>query len=187
MKDATNILLQVSANKLDSATAMSVFDEILPIIQSEKDNDVTDHRALWFLLEEDSEKRHYWLKAVMNCAESCGITVEADEPLLDFLCKLTPTDEEKLLKIGSIRLHIQTCDDGWDYDVYDENWILLDGGQIDNPDLSVDEIITEILEDYPSVDPSTAEELPLQMLDDIHDAEEARIEEILNSMPKSEA
>lgn len=98
-----------------------------------------------------------------------------------------PTDEEKLLRVGSIHLHVQTCGDGWDYDVYDDNWIPLDGGQIDNPDLSIDEIIAEILEDYPSVDPSTAEELPLQMLDDIYDAEEARIEERLNSMPKSEA
>lgn len=45
-------------------------------------------------------------------------------------------------------LAIQTCDDGYDYTLFDLNFKEIEGGQLDNPDLSMLEARAEILEDF---------------------------------------
>ena len=57
-------------------------------------------------------------------------------------------DEQAAWKIGEDRfLALQTCDDGYDYTIYDQDYREVDGGQLDNPELSLlaarDEIILE--------------------------------------------
>lgn len=42
---------------------------------------------------------------------------------------------------------IQTCDDGYDYSIYDTDYQLLDGGVYDNPDISIEDVLDDILED----------------------------------------
>lgn len=42
-------------------------------------------------------------------------------------------------------LGVQTCDEGYDYTIYDDNFRLVDGGQIDKPDAAFENIIREIL------------------------------------------
>ena len=54
--------------------------------------------------------------------------------------------EEAAWKVGRDRiLAIQTCDDGYDYTLFDENYNEIDGGQVDNPDISMIEVRTDIL------------------------------------------
>lgn len=43
-------------------------------------------------------------------------------------------------------LVIQTCDSGYDFTLYNSNYIEYDGGQLDNPELSMEEIRADILE-----------------------------------------
>ena len=57
--------------------------------------------------------------------------------------------EEAAWKVGRDRiLAIQTCDDGYDYTLFDENYNEIDGGQVDNPDISMIEVRTDILESF---------------------------------------
>ena len=57
--------------------------------------------------------------------------------------------DEAAWKVGKDRiLAIQTCDDGYDYTLFDENYNEIDGGQIDNPEMSVIEVRTDILESF---------------------------------------
>ena len=45
-------------------------------------------------------------------------------------------------------LVIQTCDSGYDFTLYNSNYIEYDGGQLDNPELSMEEIRADILESF---------------------------------------
>ncbi len=57
--------------------------------------------------------------------------------------------DEAAWKVGKDRiLAIQTCDDGYDYTLFNENYVEIDGGQIDNPEMSMIEVRTDILESF---------------------------------------
>ena len=58
-------------------------------------------------------------------------------------------DEQMAWKVGKDHhLILQTCDDGWDYTLYDKNFKEIDGGQFDMPELSMLEVRGEILSDF---------------------------------------
>lgn len=44
--------------------------------------------------------------------------------------------------------YIQTCDDGYDYTVYDLEFKEFDGGQLDNPELSIEKAAQELMKEY---------------------------------------
>ena len=57
--------------------------------------------------------------------------------------------DEAAWKVGKDRiLAVQTCDDGYDYTLFDENYNEIDGGQVDNPDMTMIEVRTDILESF---------------------------------------
>lgn len=57
--------------------------------------------------------------------------------------------DEAAWKVGRDRiLAVQTCDEGYDYTLFDENYVEIDGGQVDNPDMSMIEVRTDILESF---------------------------------------
>ena len=57
--------------------------------------------------------------------------------------------DEAAWKVGRDRiLAVQTCEDGYDYTLFDENYNDVDGGQLDNPDLTMIEARKEILEAF---------------------------------------
>ena len=45
-------------------------------------------------------------------------------------------------------LAIQTCEDGYDYTLYHKDFTEIDGGQIDNPEISMNAARDQILSDY---------------------------------------
>lgn len=58
-------------------------------------------------------------------------------------------EEQMAWKVGGEHyLILQTCEDGWDYTLYDESFQEIDGGQLDMPELSIEEARKEILEDF---------------------------------------
>lgn len=57
--------------------------------------------------------------------------------------------DEAAWKVGRDRiLAVQTCEDGYDYTLFDENYNEIDGGQVDNPDMSMIEVRQDILESF---------------------------------------
>ena len=57
--------------------------------------------------------------------------------------------EEAAWKVGRDRiLAVQTCEDGYDYTLFDEYYNEIDGGQVDNPDMSMIEVRQDILESF---------------------------------------
>ncbi len=57
--------------------------------------------------------------------------------------------DEAAWQVGRDRyLAIQTCEDGYDYTLFDKEFHEIDGGQLDSPDLSMLEARAEILEDF---------------------------------------
>ena len=57
--------------------------------------------------------------------------------------------DEAAWKVGKDRiLTVQTCEDGYDYTLLDENYNEIDGGQVDNPELSMLEVRRDILESF---------------------------------------
>lgn len=58
-------------------------------------------------------------------------------------------EEQMAWKVGRDNyLIMQTCDDGWDYTLYDKNFKEVDGGQLDMPELSMQEARSAILSDF---------------------------------------
>lgn len=43
---------------------------------------------------------------------------------------------------------VQTCEDGYDYSVYDTDYKLIDGGVYDNPDISIYSVLKTVIDEY---------------------------------------
>ena len=67
-------------------------------------------------------------------------------------------------------LHIQPCDTGWDYTLYDkESMKELDGGQLDTPELSRSAAVRQICEGL-ELENSSIQDAPLSMIETLQDA-----------------
>ena len=67
-------------------------------------------------------------------------------------------------------LHIQPCDTGWDYTLYDKETMKeLDGGQLDTPELSRSAAVRQICEGLKLENPSV-QDAPLSMIETLQDA-----------------
>ena len=67
-------------------------------------------------------------------------------------------------------LHIQPCDTGWDYTLYDKETMKeLDGGQLDAPKLSRSAAVQQICEEL-ELENSSIQDAPLSMIETLQDA-----------------
>ena len=65
-------------------------------------------------------------------------------------------------------LHIQPCDSGWDYTIYDAASMKeLDGGQLDMPELSRMKAVLQICDDN-DLDSTSLRRAPLSMVETLH-------------------
>lgn len=65
------------------------------------------------------------------------------------LKELEPIEGQSAWQVGKNHyLVLQTCDNGWDYTLYDKNLNEIDGGQLDMPEFSMTEARKEILSDF---------------------------------------
>ena len=86
-------------------------------------------------------------------------------------------DLEAVYRIdGTDYLHIQTSDEGYDYTIYDENMKELDGGQLDNPALSISDAREEILALH-ELSPANVENFDLEAFEALREAADAREQE----------
>lgn len=108
---------------------------------------VCDGQIDWTELEDSpignplAAARHYAIEDIGIEAEKVSrVSVDILEPFMD---------EQMAWKVGKDHyLILQTCDDGWDYTLYDKSFKEIDGGQLDMPELSMQEARSEILSDF---------------------------------------
>ena len=78
--------------------------------------------------------------------------------------------EALFLLNDAIYLHIQPCDTGWDYTLYDKETMKeLDGGQLDAPELSRSAAVRQICEDLEPENPSI-QDASLSMIETLQEA-----------------
>ena len=84
--------------------------------------------------------------------------------------ELSEPAEALFLLNDATYLHIQPCDTGWDYTLYDKETMKeLDGGQLDAPDLSRSSAVRQICEGLELENPSIRD-APLSMIETLQDA-----------------
>lgn len=89
------------------------------------------------------------------------------------------SDEERgySLNNGEYYFYIQTCDDGYDYTIYRRDFSEYDGGQLDEPDFTMDEAVQAILEEFGLQDLSLA----------YYDPDEISVQSELAAMQQADA
>ena len=86
------------------------------------------------------------------------------------LQELSEPAEALFLLNDATYLHIQPCDTGWDYTLYDKETMKeLDGGQLDTPELSRSAAVRQICEGLELENPSV-QDAPLSMIETLQDA-----------------
>lgn len=117
------------------------------LFNKESKTKVCDGQIDWSELEDSpignplAAARHYAFTDIGIEAEKVSrVSVDILESFMD---------EQMAWKVGKDHyLILQTCDDGWDYTLYDKNFKEIDGGQLDMPELSMQEARSEILNDF---------------------------------------
>ena len=75
-------------------------------------------------------------------------TEEQNYNQIDGILNNLPADEAAIsIDGGSLYLAVQTCDSGYDYTFFNQEFEELDGGQLDNPEFSMAQAIYELLSD----------------------------------------
>ena len=84
-------------------------------------------------------------------------------------------------KIGDNYFMIQKSEDGYDYTLYTSDYSEIDGGQLDNPDISIYDAMNEILEDLDIEIPGHKDEIDYEELEEkVENAENERINKMLS-------
>ena len=78
--------------------------------------------------------------------DTFGFT-EVPEFLLEKVQEKQMDMDEAAYKLGDRYISIQRTDEGFDYSIYDETYHLLDGGVLDNPDISIGEVLKQITDE----------------------------------------
>jgi len=78
--------------------------------------------------------------------DTFGFT-EVPEFLLEKVQEKQMDMDEAAYKLGDRYISIQRTDEGFDYSIYDEAYHLLDGGVLDNPDISIGEVLKQITDE----------------------------------------
>ena len=111
-------------------------------IQLERSNGETVSKKCSFIDE-------YHTQVGTNVFHICEFAERMEDNGTKYLPEPEIVEEQVAWKVGrSHYLAIQTCDDGYDFTLYDDKWCEIDGGQLDNPEMSMLEIRNEILKDF---------------------------------------
>ena len=87
--------------------------------------------------------------APQNILRTAEMSMEQNCNMIDGILNNLQNPEEAGFSIdgGSRYLAIQTCDNGYDYTFFNQDFQELDGGQLDNPEFSMSRAIYELLSD----------------------------------------
>ena len=153
----------------------SVFSKLPPEQQREMTASVK--AMLQALIDADLKSTGEVSQGTKEAAQAQGFTIAGDGTL-----EQAEAQQEAAYRLESVDyLYIQTSETGYDYTLYDPDYKELDGGQLDNPDLSLAEAGKEILaiHERPA---GTMEPLTGDRLDDFLEATEQA-----NAIPQPQA
>jgi hypothetical protein len=84
-----------------------------------------------------------------NVFHICQFAEVMERNHADFYPEIQTQDEQAAWELGGKGyLAIQSCEDGWDYTLYHSDYSVMDGGQLDAPELTIQEAREQILETH---------------------------------------
>ena len=170
---------QPQAAPLERAAEQPDPDSVFSKLSPEQQQEMTDSvkAMLQTLIEADLKSTGEVSQGTKEAAQAQGFTIAGDGTLEQ---AEAPQEAAYRLESGDY-LYIQTSETGYDYTLYGPDYKELDGGQLDNPDLSLAEAGKEILaiHERPA---GTMEPLTGDRLDDFLEATEQA-----NAIPQPQA
>ena len=134
---------QPQAAPLEQAAEQPDPDSVFSKLPPEQQQEMTDSvkAMLQTLIDADLKSTGEVSQGTTEAAQAQGFTIAGDGTLEQ---AEAPQEAAYRLESGDY-LYIQTSETGYDYTLYDPDYKELDGGQLDNPDLSLAEAGKEIL------------------------------------------
>jgi antirestriction protein ArdC len=170
---------QPQAAPLEQAAEQPDPDSVFSKLSPEQQQEMTDSvkAMLQTLIDADLKSTGEVSQGTKEAAQAQGFTIAGDGTLEQ---AKAPQEAAYRLESGEY-LYIQTSETGYDYTLYGPDYKELDGGQLDNPDLSLAEAGKEILaiHERPA---GTMEPLTGDRLDDFLEATEQA-----NAIPQPQA
>ncbi|EHF06592.1 hypothetical protein HMPREF1020_01475 [Clostridium sp. 7_3_54FAA] len=160
---------QPQAAPLEQAAEQPDPDSVFSKLPPEQQQEMTDSvkAMLQTLIEADLKSTGEVSQGTKEAAQAQGFTIAGDGTLEQ---AEAPQEAAYRLESGDY-LYIQTSETGYDYTLYGPDYKELDGGQLDNPDLSLAEAEKEILAIH-ELPAGTMEPLTGDGLDDFLEATE---------------
>ena len=170
---------QPQAAPLEQAAEQPDPDSVFSKLSPEQQQEMTDSvkAMLQTLIEADLKSTGEVSQGTKEAAQAQGFTIARDGTLEQ---AEAPQEAAYRLESGDY-LYIQTSETGYDYTLYGPDYKELDGGQLDNPDLSLAEAGKEILAIH-ELPAGTMEPLTGDRLDDFLEATEQA-----NAIPQPQA
>ena len=134
---------QPQAAPLEQAAEQPDPDSVFSKLSPEQQQEMTDSvkAMLQTLIEADLKSTGEVSQGTKEAAQAQGFTIAGDGTL-----EQAEAQQEAAYRLESgDYLYIQTSESGYDYTLYDPDYKELDGGQLDNPDLTLAEAGKEIL------------------------------------------
>lgn len=98
---------------------------------------------------EHLDEYHFDLGGLGNVYHICQFAESMERNGATAYPEIQTQDDEGAWELGGKGyLVIQSCEDGWDYTLYHSDFSVMDGGQLDEPELTIQEVREEILEAY---------------------------------------
>ena len=108
--------------------------------------DYPDGRSFTAKLEH-LDDYHFDMGGLGNVFHICQFADVMGRNHADFYPEIQTQDNQSAWELGGKGyIAIQSCDDGWDYTLYHSNFSVMDGGQVDAPELTIQEVREQILE-----------------------------------------
>ena len=170
---------QPQAAPLEQAAEQSDPDSVFSKLPPEQQQEMTDSvkAMLQTLIDADLKSTGEVSQETKEAAQAQGFTIAGDGTLEQ---AKAPQEAAYRLESGDY-LYIQTSETGYDYTLYGPDYKELDGGQLDNPGLSLAEAGKEILAIH-ELPAGTMEPLTGDRLDDFLEATEQA-----NAIPQPQA
>lgn len=170
---------QPQAAPLEQAAEQPDPDSVFSKLPPEQQQEITDSvkAMLQTLIDADLKSTGEVSQGTKEAAQAQGFTIAGDGTLEQ---AEAPQEAAYRLESGDY-LYIQTSETGYDYTLYGPDYKELDGGQLDNPDLSLAEAGKEILAIH-ELPAGTMEPLTGDGLDDFLEATEQA-----NAIPQPQA
>ena len=108
--------------------------------------DYPDGRSFTAKLEH-LDDYHFDMGGLGNVFHICQFAEVMERNGASYYPEIQTQDEVGAWELGGKGyIAIQSCDDGWDYTLYHSDYSVMDSGQIDAPELTIQEVQEEILE-----------------------------------------